>query len=80
MALLGLALPAISGYCYVLGLLTALCIFAIFGFYHRQPRVPPNLSILKISTLPGKKGEAADINAYIENGSDVMRQGYNQVR
>lgn len=80
MALPAIALLATADYRNVLGLLTALCIFAIFKLYHRQPRMPPNLSILKISTLPGKKGEAADINAYIENGSDVMRQGYKQVR
>ena len=65
---------------YTLRLLVATCVFIAIKFYRCRPKVPRNLAVLKISTLPAKKGEAADIKAYIQNGSKVMQHGYNQVR
>jgi hypothetical protein len=59
-----------------LGLLTTFLIFAAVKFYRRRPRIPTNVCILKISTLSGKDGETADIEAYQQNGSEVMQQGY----
>lgn len=63
-----------------LGLLGVVCVVAGIRLYRRRPRVPPNLPILKISTLSGNLGVAADIKAYMQNGSEVMQHGYNQVR
>ena len=64
---------------YTLVLLVALGVFAAVGRNHRKPRVPSNLPVLKISTLPAKQGETADVKAYMQNGSEVVRHGYNQV-
>ena len=69
-----------SVFFYTLRLLVATCVFVAIKFFCCKPKVPRNLPILKISTQPAKQGEAADIKAYIQNGSKVMQHGYNQVR
>lgn len=69
-----------SVFLYTLRLLVALCVFVAIEIYRCKPRVPRNLAVLKISTQPAKQGEAADIKAYIQNGSRVVQHGYNQVR
>lgn len=40
-----------------------------------SPRLP-DAPILKISSLPGQAGAAADIAAFVRNGRDVMQAGY----
>jgi hypothetical protein len=67
------------GLLYPLGLLSTLLIYVIFKLYRRGPRVPPNVPILRISELKGKLGDAADIESYEKDGSQVVQQGYNQV-
>ena len=69
-----------SVFLYTLRLLVAACVFVAIKFYRCKPKVPRNLAVLKISAQQAKQGEAADIKAYIKNGSKVMQHGYNQVR
>lgn len=47
--------------------------------YPPKPRVPPGLPILNFSSLPGKAGEVADVEAYIRNGAEVVQKGYDLV-
>ena len=47
--------------------------------YPPKARVPPGLPILKLSSLPGKAGEAADAEAYVRNGAEVVQKGYDPV-
>ena len=61
-------------------------LFGLVGFialyrllYPSKPRVPPNIPILNFSSLPGKAGETADIEAYVRNGSEVVQKGYDLV-
>ena len=61
---------------YYLGALIALCAFVAVKFACRNPRVPPNLPILKVSF---SRGEPDCIEAFKKNGAKVIQQGYDQV-
>ena len=66
-----------TGYVYIF--LAAALSLAIVKYYTGRQKMP-DVPYLTMSTLPGAVGAAADIQAFVANGSKVMQAGYERVR
>lgn len=67
-----LKIPA--GSLYAICLFAAIFVFTVAASRLMKPRVPPNVPILQFST-----SHAKDVQRYLKNGADVMKEGYNRV-
>jgi hypothetical protein len=45
-------------------------------FFSKQKQQFPDVEWLRLSDLPGSSGEEADAKAYVKNGHEVIRAGY----
>ncbi|KAE8385496.1 cytochrome P450 [Aspergillus alliaceus] len=51
-------------------------LYVFLTLWNSKPRVPPNIPILRVSSLPGKRGEQEDLEAFQRNASEVIQHGY----
>jgi hypothetical protein len=61
-------------------LLTIVTVWILYRFFTRQQKQRyPDVPWLRMSELPGAAGEAADAQAFVQNGHEVIVRGYHQV-